>query len=83
MCSTGPRWNGRDGKAVDRNRKRRDDFYLALRAFESCLGVALQSRSFYEDLSFTDADRERFKRPLAVMPQCGNRYGPWPRNRGL
>ena len=46
---------------MDRNRKRRDDFYLALRAFESCLGVALQSRSFYEDFSFTDADRERFK----------------------
>ena len=57
----GPRMEWQDGKAVDRNRKRRDDFYLALRAFESCLGVALQSRSFYEDLSFTDADRERFK----------------------
>ena len=51
----------RDGKPEDRNRKRRDDFYLALRAYENCLTVALQSASFYEDRSFSDADREHFK----------------------
>ena len=56
-----PRMQWQGNKAVDMNRKRRDDFYLALRSFENCLSVALQSASFYEDLSFTDADREQFK----------------------
>lgn len=56
-----PDMQWQDGKPADRNRKRRDDFYLALRAYESCLSVALQSASFYEDRSFSDADRAHFK----------------------
>jgi type I restriction enzyme R subunit len=45
----------------------RDQFYEALMAFSSCLKVALQSASFYEDKSFTDADRRHYKETLKQL----------------
>lgn len=49
-------WEG-----VDVNQKVRDDFYEALSEFSSCLKVALQSATFFEDTSFSDADRQHYK----------------------
>lgn len=54
---------------VDTHIKQRDDFYAALRDFAQCLAVALQSQSFYADKSFTDADRELYKRTLRQMTE--------------
>lgn len=54
---------------VDTHIKRRDDFYAALRNFAQCLAVALQSQSFYADKSFTDADRDTYKRTLRQMSE--------------
>ena len=54
----------RDGELVDVNLKVRDDFYEALTEFATCLKVALQSASFFEDTSFSDADRAHYKETL-------------------
>jgi type I restriction enzyme R subunit len=43
------------------NLKVREDFYEALAAFASCLKVALQSATFFEDKSFSDDDRRHYK----------------------
>ncbi|HEC58915.1 hypothetical protein LCGC14_0896700 [marine sediment metagenome] len=56
-----PRTEMRDDELVDINQKVRDDFYDALTAFTSCLKVALQSATFYEDKSFSDEDRRHYK----------------------
>lgn len=56
-----PRTEMRDDELVDINQKVRDDFYDALTAFISCLKVALQSATFYEDKSFSDEDRRHYK----------------------
>jgi len=53
-----------DGDSYDTRQKIREDFYEALRAFSLCLEVALGSSSFYEDLSFTEADIKAYKRDL-------------------
>lgn len=50
-----------DGELVDVHLKVREDFYEALTAFASCLKVALQSATFYEDKSFSDQDRRHYK----------------------
>lgn len=50
-----------DGKLVDVNLKVRDNFYDRLTEFASCMKVALQSASFYEDKSFTEEDRRHYK----------------------
>ena len=50
-----------DGEMVDHNLKVRDDFYEALSEFSSCLKVALQSATFYEDKSFSEGDRRLYK----------------------
>ena len=42
----------------------RDDFYTALSEFASCLKVALQSATFFEDTSFSDMDRQHYKETL-------------------
>ena len=52
-----PKIEERDGELVDVNLKVREDFYEALTAFASCLKVALQSATFFEDKSFSDQDR--------------------------
>ncbi|MFP8818257.1 type I restriction endonuclease subunit R [Acinetobacter johnsonii] len=56
-----PRIEERNGELVDIHLKVRDDFYEALTEFASCLKVALQSATFFEDKSFTDADRQHYK----------------------
>ena len=52
---------------VDVNQKIRDDFYEALSAFGSCLKVALQSATFFEDTSFTEADRQHYKETVKQL----------------
>lgn len=59
-----PRMKEIDGEMVDINLKLRDDFYEALTEFSSCLKIALQSASFFEDKSFTDADRVTYKEAM-------------------
>jgi type I restriction enzyme R subunit len=49
------------GELVDVHLKVREDFYEALTAFASCLKVALQSATFFEDKSFSDQDRHHYK----------------------
>ncbi len=56
-----PKTEERNGELVDINQKVRDDFYEALSEFSSCLKVALQSATFFEDTSFSDADRQHYK----------------------
>ena len=53
-----------EGKFVDTNLKVRDDFYDRLTEFASCLKVALQSASFFEDKSFTEEDRRHYKETM-------------------
>ena len=55
------------GELVDVNQKVRDDFYEALSAFASCLKVALQSATFFEDTSFTEADRQHYKETVKQL----------------
>ncbi len=56
-----PRTEMREGELVDINQKVRDDFYEALTAFTTCLKVALQSATFFDDKSFSDEDRRHYK----------------------
>ena len=56
-----PKLVEQDGEWLDQHLKIREDFYEALSAFSTCLQVALQSMSFFEDQSFTDADRQHYK----------------------
>ena len=56
-----PKTEERNGELIDVNQKVRDDFYEALTEFSSCLKVALQSATFFEDTSFSDADRQHYK----------------------
>lgn len=56
-----PKIEDRDGELVDVHLKVREDFYEALTAFASCLKVALQSATFFEDKSFSDDDRRHYK----------------------
>jgi len=58
---------GISGELVDVNLKKREDFYEALTAFASCLKVALQSATFYEDKSFSDDDRHRYKQTVKEL----------------
>ncbi|MDK2779227.1 MAG: type I restriction endonuclease subunit R [Pseudomonadota bacterium] len=62
-----PRIEDKDGELVDVNMKVREDFYEALSNFASCLKVALQSATFFEDKSFTDADRRHYKETVKQM----------------
>ena len=55
-----------DGKLVDTNIKKRDDFYSALTAFSNCMKVALQSATYFEDKSF-DNKRDLYKRDLKAF----------------
>ena len=56
-----PRMVEQNGEMVDVHLKVREDFYEALTAFASCLKVALQSATFFEDKSFSDEDRRHYK----------------------
>lgn len=59
-----PKLQQLDGELVDVNLKVREDFYEALGEFSSCLKVALQSASFFEDSSFSEEDRRHYKETL-------------------
>lgn len=56
-----PKIEEQNSELVDINLKIREDFYEALTAFASCLKVALQSVTFFEDKSFSDDDRRHYK----------------------
>ncbi|MGB0466645.1 MAG: type I restriction endonuclease subunit R [Pontibacterium sp.] len=56
-----PRIEDRNGELVDVHLKVREDFYEALTEFASCLKVALQSATFFDDTSFSDEDRRHYK----------------------
>ncbi|NOQ51587.1 MAG: HsdR family type I site-specific deoxyribonuclease [Desulfuromonadaceae bacterium] len=56
-----PRMQEVDSELVDVHLQVRDDFYDALTAFSSCLKIALQSATFYEDKSFTEDERRHYK----------------------
>ncbi len=56
-----PKIEEQSGDLVDVHLKVREDFYEALTAFASCLKVALQSATFFEDKSFSDQDRRHYK----------------------
>ncbi|MCB2387335.1 type I restriction endonuclease subunit R [Thalassolituus alkanivorans] len=62
-----PRIEDKDGELVDVHLKVREDFYEALSNFVSCLKVALQSATFFEDKSFTDANRRHYKETVKQM----------------
>ncbi|MEX8520920.1 MAG: type I restriction endonuclease subunit R [Leptothrix sp. (in: b-proteobacteria)] len=53
-----------NGQEYDERQKLRDDFYAALTEFGLCLQVALSSRSFFEDKSFSEAKIAEYKRDL-------------------
>ncbi|WP_447862513.1 type I restriction endonuclease subunit R [Enterobacter ludwigii] len=56
-----PRIEEKNGELVDVHLKIREDFYEALTEFASCLKVALQSATFFEDKSFSEDDRRHYK----------------------
>ncbi|WP_312926213.1 type I restriction endonuclease subunit R [Pseudescherichia sp.] len=56
-----PRIEEKNGELVDVHLKIREDFYEALSEFASCLKVALQSATFFEDKSFSEDDRRHYK----------------------
>lgn len=60
---------GGNGESVDLNQKIREDFYQALTEFGMCLKVALGSRSFFEDKSFSEADIQAYKRDLRFFSE--------------
>jgi len=53
-----------DGHRTDCRQKVRDEFYRALTEFGLCLKVALSSRSFFEDGSFTEQTILDYKKDL-------------------
>nr|WP_321258896.1 HsdR family type I site-specific deoxyribonuclease [uncultured Pseudodesulfovibrio sp.] len=53
-----------EGTSIDTRQKVREDFYQALTDFGMCLKVALASRSFYEDGSFSEKDIVLYKKDL-------------------
>ncbi|XOV82904.1 MAG: type I restriction endonuclease subunit R [bacterium] len=53
-----------NGQSIDVRQSFREDFYQALTEYGMCLGVALSSRSFFEDTTFTESDITRFKKDL-------------------
>lgn len=55
---------GEDGEEYDERQKLRDDFSTALTEFGLCLQMALSSRSFFEDASFSETTIRRYKDDL-------------------
>lgn len=62
-----PKIENMGGELVDVHLKVREDFYDALTEFANCLKVALQSATFFEDTSFTDADRNHYKETVKQL----------------
>jgi type I restriction enzyme R subunit len=53
-----------NGQSYDARQRFREDFYQALTEYGMCLGIALSSRSFFEDSAFSEADIVRYKKDL-------------------
>ncbi len=53
-----------EGNTYDARQAVRENFYQALTEFGLCLKVALSSRTFFEDGSFSEAEIETYKRDL-------------------
>jgi type I restriction enzyme R subunit len=68
-----PKIEERDGELVDVHLKIREDFYEALTEFASCLKVALQSATFFEDKSFTEQDRRQYKETVKQLSSLRQR----------
>lgn len=62
-----PRMEEREGELMDVHLKIREDFYEALTAFSSCLKVALQSATFFEDTAFSEQDRRHYKETVKQL----------------
>lgn len=60
---------GADGEDYDERQKLRDDFYEALTAFGLCLQIALSSRSFFEDKSFSENLISKYKSDLRFFSE--------------
>ncbi|MBY8977394.1 type I restriction endonuclease subunit R [Rhodobacteraceae bacterium NNCM2] len=61
--------DGGPGRSYDQNQKVREDFYDALTDFGMCLKLALSSRAFFEDTSFTEATIQTYKRDLKFFTE--------------
>jgi type I restriction enzyme, R subunit len=61
-----------DGHSYDKRQKVREDFYGALTEFGLCLKVALSSRSFFEDRSFTEQTIWSYKQDLRFFTSLRN-----------
>ena len=64
-----PKMERRNGEFVDIHLKVREDFYEALSVFASCLKVALQSATFFEDSSVSHADRTNYKETVRQLSE--------------
>ncbi|MCP5299071.1 MAG: type I restriction endonuclease subunit R [Chromatiaceae bacterium] len=53
-----------NGQSYDTRQSFREDFYQALTEYGMCLNVALSSRSFFEDTSFSEAQIVEYKKDL-------------------
>jgi len=62
-----PKFVEQNGQQVDVNEKHRDDFYQILSEFTLALKIALQSAAFFEDKSFSEADRRSYKETVKVL----------------
>ncbi|WP_339865424.1 HsdR family type I site-specific deoxyribonuclease, partial [Paremcibacter congregatus] len=63
-----PRYkDGEDGESYDVRQKTREDFYASLSEFGMCLKIALSSRSFFEDGSFSEGQIQGYKKDLAFF----------------
>ncbi|WP_150539974.1 type I restriction endonuclease subunit R [Actinobacillus vicugnae] len=60
-----PRFKASNGEQIDQNQPVRDSFYSALTEFASCLKVAFQSVSFFDDVS--ESQRQHYKETLKQM----------------
>lgn len=58
-----------EGHSQDRKLKVREDFYAALTEFGMCLKLALSTRAFFEDGSFSEATIAGFKKDLAFFTE--------------
>ena len=61
-----PKVNEVQGQLVDTKLKNRDEFYSALTDFSSCMKVALQSASYFDDKSMEDK-RVHYKQTLKMF----------------
>lgn len=64
MPKYAPDPNSETSETYDTRQKLREDFYGALTRFGLCLQIALSSRSFYEDNSFSEQDVRTYKEDL-------------------